>query len=166
MIHQKNLNQSERSQPDYPRPATICYAGREERWNRHTDNSDEKVFLIDGAIKESGTIPQEALELATKPAKLTARRSRTKFTTHQKRELEKTFSCSPFLSMQNYHRLTQELGISEKIIKTWFKNRRVKWRKDSQRTRTNTTSTSGPSRNTCCLRFDHLSYSASNLEDE
>lgn len=55
MIHQKNLNQSERSQLDYPRPATICYAGREERWNRQTDNSDEKVFLIDGAIKESGS---------------------------------------------------------------------------------------------------------------
>lgn len=55
MIYQKNLNQSERSQLDYPRPATICYAGREERWNRQTDNSDEKVFLIDGAIKESGS---------------------------------------------------------------------------------------------------------------
>lgn len=55
MIHQKNLNQSERSQLDYPRPATICYAGRKERWNRQTHNSDEKVFLIDGAIKESGS---------------------------------------------------------------------------------------------------------------
>lgn len=55
MIHRKNLNQSERSQLDYPRPATICYAGRKERWNRQTHNSDEKVFLIDGAIKESGS---------------------------------------------------------------------------------------------------------------
>lgn len=63
--------------------------------------------------------PQEALECPM-DEQIKTRRSRSKFSTYQRRELEKVFSQSPFLSMQNCHLLMQRLGISEQIIKVFI----------------------------------------------
>ena len=43
--------------------------------------------------------------------------------------LEKTFEGSKYISLGERKRLAAELQLSERQVKTWFQNRRTKWRK-------------------------------------
>ncbi|KAL9968608.1 hypothetical protein ACROYT_G020720 [Oculina patagonica] len=87
---------------------------------------------------------------------------RTHFTVYQRRELEKTFSQSKYISPQKRQSLSEELGISDGIIQNWFKNRRVKWRKE--RSVTGASSASIPATTGAFLHyFDHVPYPSDKL---
>lgn len=45
------------------------------------------------------------------------------------RVLEKTFSEQRYLDSTNRAKLSHILGLNEAQVKTWFQNRRVKWKK-------------------------------------
>ncbi|XP_027044063.1 T-cell leukemia homeobox protein 1-like [Pocillopora damicornis] len=68
------------------------------------------------------------------PVKEPVKCTRVQFTVYQRCVLEKTFSLSQYISAQKRLALSQELGISCEKIQTWFKNRRVKWRKEERQT--------------------------------
>lgn len=54
------------------------------------------------------------------------------FTDLQLRILEKTFSEQKYLDTSSRAKLAQTLGLNETQVKTWFQNRRMKWKKDTK----------------------------------
>lgn len=65
------------------------------------------------------------------PSGRRCRKSRTVFTDLQLRVLEKTFAEQRYLDTSNRAKLAQTLGLNETQVKTWFQNRRMKWKKES-----------------------------------
>lgn len=57
------------------------------------------------------------------------RKSRTVFTMEQMTALEDYFAKQRYLSVPERLQLAQELGLSERQVKTWFQNRRTKWKR-------------------------------------
>ena len=66
------------------------------------------------------------------PSGRRCRKSRTVFTDLQLRILEKTFSEQKYLDTSSRAKLAQTLGLNETQVKTWFQNRRMKWKKDAK----------------------------------
>lgn len=58
------------------------------------------------------------------------KKSRTSFTKAQIQKLEVKFSEQKYLTKLDRIQLARELGLTEKHVKTWFQNRRTKWKKD------------------------------------
>ncbi|KAM9325064.1 homeobox protein vex1-like [Gastrophryne carolinensis] len=59
-------------------------------------------------------------------------RPRTKFTNEQLQELEKSFKEHRYIGSSEKKRLSKVLKLSETQIKTWFQNRRMKFKRQSQ----------------------------------
>ncbi|KAG8435293.1 hypothetical protein GDO86_013300 [Hymenochirus boettgeri] len=59
-------------------------------------------------------------------------RARTKFTPEQLEELEKSFKGNRYIGSSEKRRLSKVLKLSENQIKTWFQNRRMKFKRQSQ----------------------------------
>lgn len=67
------------------------------------------------------------------PSGRRCRKSRTVFTDLQLRVLEKTFAEQKYLDTSSRAKLAQTLGLNETQVKTWFQNRRMKWKKETNR---------------------------------
>ena len=59
-----------------------------------------------------------------------AKRSRTMFTCAQVQKMENEFSSTKYLSSRGRADLAKELELTEVQVKTWFQNRRTKWRRE------------------------------------
>ncbi|KAJ8316156.1 hypothetical protein KUTeg_006170 [Tegillarca granosa] len=66
-----------------------------------------------------------------KPKK--CRRSRTVFTELQLVGLEKKFETHKYLSTPDRMELAEMLGLTQVQVKTWYQNRRMKWKKQVYR---------------------------------
>ncbi|EDO33357.1 predicted protein, partial [Nematostella vectensis] len=51
------------------------------------------------------------------------------FSKTQLSRLEKEFSGNKYLTESKREQLSKDLGMTETQVKTWFQNRRTKWRK-------------------------------------
>lgn len=58
-----------------------------------------------------------------------SRRSRTVFTELQLMGLERRFDKQKYLSTPDRIELAESLGLSQIQVKTWYQNRRMKWKK-------------------------------------
>ncbi|XP_041469880.1 homeobox protein H2.0-like [Lytechinus variegatus] len=74
--------------------------------------------------KTPAVSPAEAARAAKK-----CRRSRTVFTELQLLGLEKRFDKQKYLSTPDRLELAETLGLSQLQVKTWYQNRRMKWKK-------------------------------------
>ncbi|XP_019643513.1 PREDICTED: barH-like 2 homeobox protein [Branchiostoma belcheri] len=79
--------------------------------------------------------PAEPFSAALKPTLPTRprkqRRRRTVFTQSQLRALERKFRCQKYLSVAERAEVARALGLSETQIKTWYQNRRTKWKRET-----------------------------------
>ena len=82
-------------------------------------------------LKTSNTDPASTTTaLRSKNRKTFKKKSRTAFTSSQLSELERRFNDQKYLTKVDRCLLAQSLGLTEKHIKTWYQNRRTKWKKD------------------------------------
>ncbi|CAL8333018.1 unnamed protein product [Arctogadus glacialis] len=75
-------------------------------------------------------------ELARSPVLCLARvrrprKARTAFTDHQLSQLEHSFESQRYLSVQDRMELAASLKLSDTQVKTWYQNRRTKWKRQS-----------------------------------
>lgn len=75
------------------------------------------------------------------------RRERTVFTQTQLRAFEKKFEVQRYLTTQERYELARDLGLSALQVKTWFQNRRMKWKKTNASESENDKSKSEPKSN-------------------
>ncbi|NXX16511.1 VEX1 protein, partial [Podargus strigoides] len=59
-------------------------------------------------------------------------RARTKFSTAQLQELERSFREQRYIGASEKRRLAAVLNLSQSQIKTWFQNRRMKFKRQTQ----------------------------------
>ena len=61
--------------------------------------------------------------------RMKCRRNRTVFTEHHLISLEKNFDRQKYLTTKDRSQLAARLGLSQIQVKTWYQNRRMKWKK-------------------------------------
>ncbi|NXT70923.1 VEX1 protein, partial [Chaetops frenatus] len=66
------------------------------------------------------------------PAGAAPGRSRTKFSAEQLQELERSFREQRYIGAGEKRRLAAVLNLSQSQIKTWFQNRRMKFKRQTQ----------------------------------
>jgi len=78
-----------------------------------------------------GTFPitRHNLYRAVHAGRVKCRRNRTVFSDHHLANLERNFERQKYLSTRERATLADRLGLSQIQVKTWYQNRRMKWKK-------------------------------------
>ncbi|CAH1643766.1 unnamed protein product [Spodoptera littoralis] len=77
--------------------------------------------------RQPGSRPTVSSNSSRKP-----RRRRTAFTHAQLAYLERKFRCQKYLSVADRGDVAEALSLSETQVKTWYQNRRTKWKRQNQ----------------------------------
>ena len=107
------------------------YLQLEESDDEDTNDVLSSPELSEETLQDSMALGVEASSLQKKPSKSGyQKKKRTTFTSSQLQQLESRFNQQKYLTKHDRSNLAQKLGLTEKHIKTWYQNRRTKWKKE------------------------------------
>ena len=75
-------------------------------------------------------IVMDSSSIEDKTSKKYKKKKRTTFTSSQLQQLESRFNQQKYLTKIDRCKLAQMIGLTEKHVKTWYQNRRTKWKRD------------------------------------
>ncbi|XP_028852398.1 barH-like homeobox 1a isoform X2 [Denticeps clupeoides] len=91
----------------------------------HSDSSSDSE-LKDEAERQISSSRESPAARLKKP-----RKARTAFTDHQLAQLERSFERQKYLSVQDRMELAASLNLTDTQVKTWYQNRRTKWKRQT-----------------------------------
>jgi DNA-binding transcriptional regulator YiaG len=93
------------------------------------DETDEREYSPDDLTPSGSSILLHAAD-DSKIARKYRKKKRTTFTSSQLQQLETRFNQQKYLTKLDRCQLAQVLGLTEKHVKTWYQNRRTKWKRE------------------------------------
>lgn len=105
--------------------------GRQEEDNEVSDIEDDemKCHCTDDLVESEVEQGEKDNKCAARSRCRKLRRNRTVFTELQLMGLERRFDSQKYLSTPDRADLARALGLSQLQVKTWYQNRRMKWKK-------------------------------------
>ncbi|XP_023711694.1 hematopoietically-expressed homeobox protein hhex [Cryptotermes secundus] len=94
-----------------------------------TDPLMEEPRCIGGFGRCWAVMPNYSLTVLTRHHGHKRKGGQVRFSTQQTSTLEGRFSEHKYLSPEERHNLAAQLKLSDRQVKTWFQNRRAKWRR-------------------------------------
>ncbi|XP_053987509.1 homeobox protein B-H2-like [Hylaeus anthracinus] len=139
-MHQAGLQTQESpgSPPSTPKDLSVRHQSRTSLNNSNLDE-DSDASHHDGASvtsnggKEDDPKSSSSSTLSSAQSKK-QRKARTAFTDHQLQTLEKSFERHKYLSVQDRMELAAKLQLTDTQVKTWYQNRRTKWKRQTMTT--------------------------------
>ncbi|CAF1178524.1 unnamed protein product [Adineta steineri] len=102
-------------------------SGDEDDTMLHDSDDNDSDIGDESNTSDSGHgINNSSLKTNKKP-----RKARTAFTDQQLNCLEKSFERQKYLSVQDRMELAARLNLSDTQVKTWYQNRRTKWKRQA-----------------------------------
>lgn len=92
--------------------------------------SESPDYSEDESREDSSPSPENHQHNLSNKAKK-QRKARTAFTDNQLNCLEKSFERQKYLSVQDRMELAAKLNLSDTQVKTWYQNRRTKWKRQT-----------------------------------
>lgn len=89
------------------------------------ESSDEGDVVVPATISPGGS------SVTSPGGGKKPRKARTIFTDKQLAQLEESFEKQKYLSVQDRMELAQRLSLSDTQVKTWYQNRRTKWKRQT-----------------------------------
>ncbi|XP_075228144.1 uncharacterized protein LOC142328323 [Lycorma delicatula] len=97
---------------------------------RKNDSPTEEHNTLPLILQQHALLVHRSDDMPAKGRK--PRRRRTAFTHAQLAYLERKFRCQKYLSVADRSDVADALNLSETQVKTWYQNRRTKWKRQNQ----------------------------------